>query len=683
MAAPTGTVWGSIVNGYGRIGIYKSTSLTDTTVTATVELWFWSKYSVSDSNNGLYYDNLSASGSATTSAGAVSINTTVASGDGWSTSNQIKLKSYSYSYTRGTSNVTRYLYAKLSSVDRVGGVMYASTTFSIPALASYIVAYNANGGSGAPSSQRKWYGKSLTLSSTIPTRTGYAFSGWATSASGSVAYTAGASYTANATVTLYAKWVAHTYTVQYNANGGSGAPGKQTKSYGTALKLSSTIPTRTNYRFLGWATSASATTATYAAGGSYTTNAAVTLYAVWELAYVDPIIYNLTVYRTSGTSGTPADDGTSAIIKFDWETTHPVTSISASWGDTAAEKWYNNDPVDDDSTSGSENSLLGNGVFSTDLSYLITVTVIDEGGSTSATVTLPGTVFPWDAKVGNDGIAFGMPAELGADASLGGTGVAEFAFDAKFNQPVYGNVLGLNKLPEIPANSELNDYMETGCWAIKSNAIAATITCGGKLLGADNTVPPARACRFEVSSSTGEGIRLEQWSYLRQRMIPYNDANPIYERDIARGADNVWRYYDWWKSNLTPEASAKVYHDQKLLWGGDLTGGMYMTAGHTASLTEKVSEQPNGIILVFSAYESATDTNYGWQCFFVPKLLVSLSTSGHTFELSRGKHTRKGTKYLYIYDDRIEGHADNNLTGTNNGITFANNKFVLRYVIGV
>ena len=74
-----------------------------------------------------------------------------------------------------------------------------------------------------------------------------------------------------------------TYKVTFNANGGSGAPAAQTKTYGVNLTLSSTKPTRSGYTFLGWSTSSSATTATYAAGGTYTANAAVTLYAVWEV----------------------------------------------------------------------------------------------------------------------------------------------------------------------------------------------------------------------------------------------------------------------------------------------------------------------------------------------------------------------------------------------------------------
>ena len=166
-------------------------------------------------------------------------------------------------------------------------------------LTSYTVSYNANGGSGAPSSQTKWHGKTLTLSSTKPTRTGYTFQGWATSSGGSVAYAAGASYTGNTTITLYAVWKANTYTVKFDANGGSGAPSNQTKIYGQTLTLSSTKPTRANYNFKGWGTSATTTTVAYAAGASYTGNAAITLYAVWELAYTPPKISVSYVKRCS------------------------------------------------------------------------------------------------------------------------------------------------------------------------------------------------------------------------------------------------------------------------------------------------------------------------------------------------------------------------------------------------
>jgi hypothetical protein len=97
------------------------------------------------------------------------------------------------------------------------------------------------------------------------------------------------------------------YTVNYNANGGSGAPSNQAKTENQTLYLSNTIPTLTGYTFLGWSTSSSATSATYSAGGSYTANAAATLYAVWRQNTA--ITYVLTVTNGAG-NGTYAAGAT-------------------------------------------------------------------------------------------------------------------------------------------------------------------------------------------------------------------------------------------------------------------------------------------------------------------------------------------------------------------------------------
>ena len=83
--------------------------------------------------------------------------------------------------------------------------------------------------------------------------------------------------TASSTVTIPAR---ASYSVTYNANGGTGAPSAQTKWHDETLTLSTTRPTRSGYSFQGWATSSGGSVA-YASGAAYKSNAAVTLYAVW------------------------------------------------------------------------------------------------------------------------------------------------------------------------------------------------------------------------------------------------------------------------------------------------------------------------------------------------------------------------------------------------------------------
>ena len=83
-------------------------------------------------------------------------------------------------------------------------------------------------------------------------------------------------------IDLYAVWSPNTYTISYNANGGSGAPTAQTKTYGTDLTLTTSKPTRSGYTFNGWNTKSDGSGTSYSAGGKFTTNANTTLYAKWK-----------------------------------------------------------------------------------------------------------------------------------------------------------------------------------------------------------------------------------------------------------------------------------------------------------------------------------------------------------------------------------------------------------------
>lgn len=82
--------------------------------------------------------------------------------------------------------------------------------------------------------------------------------------------------------------IVDTYDVVYDANGGTNAPQPQIKIKDTDLTIISVVPKNTGYVFKGWAPNRTATEPQYLAGGSYTKNTKITLYAVWE-----PEIYTI------------------------------------------------------------------------------------------------------------------------------------------------------------------------------------------------------------------------------------------------------------------------------------------------------------------------------------------------------------------------------------------------------
>lgn len=106
-----------------------------------------------------------------------------------------------------------------------------------------------------------------------------------------------------------------TYTITYDGNGATtNVPAKQTKTYDKNLTLSTKVPTWEDYEFLGWATSKTATEATYQPGGTYKANKDATLYAVWKRTG-----YTLCTYLNySGKNYFPESDFTEDLEPYFW-----------------------------------------------------------------------------------------------------------------------------------------------------------------------------------------------------------------------------------------------------------------------------------------------------------------------------------------------------------------------------
>lgn len=113
-----------------------------------------------------------------------------------------------FTFTRGHAGYNVCVWGQVTNASGFeDGFSKAEFWFTVPARPSYSVSFNANGGNGAPSAQTKWHAETLTLSPEKPTRSGYTFLRWNTKANGSgTSYSPGATYTANAALTLYAIW---------------------------------------------------------------------------------------------------------------------------------------------------------------------------------------------------------------------------------------------------------------------------------------------------------------------------------------------------------------------------------------------------------------------------------------------------------------------------------------------
>ena len=201
---------------------------------------------------------------------------------------------YSFDYQRSSYYLSETK-KKLHTGYKEGSGVYCAIDSVGDYLCSYKeigtgkLSYNMNGGSGSIAAQTCLHDTScsFTISSTVPTRSGFKFLGWATSSNAkSAAYVANTTITVPSNTTLYAVWTPNR-TLSYDMNGGSDSVTAQvcnatTTTGNCTVKVSSTVPTRSGYRFVGWSESNSATNASYVANDSITLNSNKTIYAVWQ-----------------------------------------------------------------------------------------------------------------------------------------------------------------------------------------------------------------------------------------------------------------------------------------------------------------------------------------------------------------------------------------------------------------
>ncbi|MCL2164639.1 MAG: InlB B-repeat-containing protein, partial [Oscillospiraceae bacterium] len=323
-----------------------------------------------------------------------------------------EIPSYSISFSSSNSSRTNttpgdleagIYYILIQKITSYTGAYFLRAEFPPDSLSQTwsTITYNSNGGSGAPPSHAKTPGKAVALSSVYPTRDNYWFLGWSTSNNAVTAqYQPSDFYTTESNLNLFAIWeqiLGAPYTITYNANLGLGAPNPQTKTNGADLTLSTTMPTRTNFNFLGWATNSSTDVEEYMPGELYTKDEVTTLYAVWY-----PVAPSYTItYNANGGVGAPASQvkthGTSirlSNLRPTWGNNHVFLGWASSGTATTAQfapgVTYS---IDADRTLYAVWSTTGNTTFVP----VMSITGVPSSATAGTPTALTGTVNPSNA----------------------------------------------------------------------------------------------------------------------------------------------------------------------------------------------------------------------------------------------------------------------------------------------
>ena len=412
----------------------------------------------------------------------------------------------------------------------------------------------------------------------------------------------------------------------------SGTYGSTIKSYSTTfLGKTYTGASFTTDELMSGGTRSFITTVTDSRGRTATRTATVSI-----LNYEPPKITTFHVARYTS-SGVANPDGTYAWIQLAYSVT-PLNNKNTVTAKVECKKstdstWstiYN-------LTDLSRNSTLKptSNTFSTDYQWDFKISVTDAfKAEASYTTYIPSGSVILDIKADGKGIAFfktSTKAGVDIDGALPGSSIS------------------------LASSTNLNSLTTPGFYVIPTTAISSTIT------NKPYTDSATASIRVE---STGTGM-------VRQILQKSTKTDGvIYERGYDSSGWGAW--------SIVYAGAGKV------LW----TGNYVLTDAQSLTFSEKLSQQQNGIVLVFSRYASSGVQNYAYSCHFIPKmLLTAVGTTSANMNIIMGT---AGFEYLAgknftISDTGITGNATNSASGTStiSGITYNNGTFALRYVIGV
>ena len=411
-----------------------------------------------------------------------------------------------------------------------------------------------------------------------------------------------------------------------------------TTAYGSAIASYSATANGTKY------TKASFTTDVLKSSGAQTVSATVkdkrgrsgsTSANISVLDYNPPVISKLTVHRCNA-DGPENDQGAYVEVKFSGSVTALNNKNTAAYTleykkSSASEYTVVKLTALNNKYSVADSSYIF--AAETGSSYNVRLTVADNFSSASSTTSASTafTLMHWLAS--GLGMAIGKIAEL--------ANVLDIGFQTRF----MGGILH----PVLEPETDLDDVRTPNTY-----------------VGANVSNYNYLNCPLDTGTFTLEVVGMGDAGQVKQRITSCRKAD-------ARAFERIYYTSAWGEWVCVSDYAGT------LLWSGNY----YMTADHVANLSEPISKQKSGIVIVFARYVDGEEP-YAWNSFFIPKYAVDgYNSSGHTFIMTTNCFSVISTKYLYIRDGSINGNENNNKADTANGITYNNAAFTMKYVIGV
>ena len=166
-------------------------------------------------------------------------------------------------------------------------------------MIQHTISFNSGGGTGTMNNQTVYEDTTFNIDANAFTKKGYTFAGW--SGSNGESYDDGEEITNLTTdLTLTAKWNAITYTITYNANGGTVTPASFKKIYGINIDVATlSVPKKEGFAFDKWYKNEGLTQVYTGNDDIYKESGTIYIYA----KYTELKTYTIT-YKAGGGSGT-------------------------------------------------------------------------------------------------------------------------------------------------------------------------------------------------------------------------------------------------------------------------------------------------------------------------------------------------------------------------------------------